>query len=215
MYAARISVLALLLLPVLCTASAAQTDDENRPGAKRPGFTLAVDVGGIHYDLDDQVTDQFLAQGIDLSTDGGGGGLVFGYSWRNEFALELAVFGAGLGTGRSGVEAGIGQFEVGFRVPLLTRHRVAPYLSGHLGGTALGLSGDAVEDTAVVGGSTGIGTGIEVHLGRRWAVDFGYRFSLVNFGEGEVELADGSEQTIDLDGTGRVHRWAVRTTFSF
>jgi opacity protein-like surface antigen len=218
MNTSRFLLLAALLtfLPGLAAAQTAESEpDPNRPGAKRPGFYLAIDVGGISYDLDDVVEERFTAQGINLSSSASGGGLVFGYSWRNEFALELEFYGSGVSTGRTDVEAGFGQMDIGVRVPLLPQNRIAPYLSGHLGGVVLGFSGDFVNDRAVYGGSTGLGAGVEIHLGRRWALDFGYRFSLVDFKGETIEISGSPDQEIDIDGTGRVHRWALRTTFSF
>lgn len=205
----------LTVVPGLALAQDEPADDENRPGVKRPGFYLAADLGGATWSLSDEVTDRFEQVGIDLADHGNGFGLALGYSWRNEFAMELQAFGAAASTGNADVDAGLGQFDLAFRAPLLTRSRLAPYLEGHLGGTVLGLSGDAIEDRAVFGGSTGVGGGLEVHVGRRWALDFGYRFSLVSFQEESVDVAGGGTETVDIDGTGRVHRLIMRVVFSF
>jgi opacity protein-like surface antigen len=206
---------ALLLVPGLVHAQDGTTDDANRPGAKRPGFYLAADIGGAAYSLDDAIGDRLDEDVIDLSDSGNGFGLALGYSWRNEFALELQAFGAALSTGNTDIDAGLGQFDLAFRAPLLPRSRLAPYLEAHLGGTVLGLEGDGINDRAVFGGTTGVGGGLEVHLGRRWALDFGYRFSLVSFQEETIERADGGDEDFEIDGTGHVHRLVLRTVFSF
>ena len=206
---------ALALVPGSALAQDEVVDDENRPGAKRPGFYLAADIGAAAWSLDDAVSDRFEESGIELADHGNGFGMALGYSWRNEFAMELQFFGTAASTGSTDVEAGLGQFDLAFRAPLLTRSRVAPYLEAHLGGTVLGFSGDAVEDRAVFGGHTGVGAGLEVHLGRRWALDFGYRFSLVSFQEETIELATGGYDDVDIDGSGQVHRLILRTVFSF
>ena len=211
----------LLILAAILTAlpalAFAQTEepDENRPGAKRPGFYLGIDFSGATYDLDDAVMERLTENGIDLSASANGGGFIVGYSWRNEFNLELQMLGANVNTGNPDVDAGLGQFNIGVHVPLLPKHRVAPYLSGHLGGTVLGFGGDAVENVSVYGGNTGVGAGVEVHLGRRWALDFGYQFSLIDFQGETIELSTGQEREVEIDGSGRMHRWAIRTVFSF
>jgi opacity protein-like surface antigen len=200
------------------TARAEDADpapDPNRPGAKRPGFYLGLDVGGIAFDLDDVVSDRFTSRGVVFSDNANGGGLAAGYSWRNEFALELQFFGADVSTGRTDLDAGLTQAAIAFRVPLLPSHRLAPYLGGHLGGVALRFSGSTIGDQAVLGGSTGLAAGMEVHLGRRWAVDFGYQFSLVDFQREAIDVSGDGTEEFDIEGTGRLHRWAIRTTFSF
>ncbi len=205
----------MALVPGAVMAQESPASDDDFPGSKRPGFYLSADLGGLVYDLDDAVSDRFTQNGIDLSDHANGFGLALGYSWHNEFALEIELYGAGVSTGTADIDAALVKFDLIFRVPLLKRQRLAPYLEGHLGSTGLGFEGSGVEDRVVYGGHTGAGAGLEIHLARRWALDFGYRFSLVSFQEESIELRNGGTDEIEIDGTGRVHRWVMATTFSF
>lgn len=205
---------ALLVLLASPAFGQADADDTNRPGSCRPGFYLGLDVGGAAYRLDDSVEDRFTAQGIELSNNANGIGIAVGYSWRNELALELQLFVAPVSSEGKDVEAGLAQFDLAVRAPLLPRRNVSPYLEGHVGGVALGFSGDAIEDQGVYGGSTGLGTGVEVHFARHWAVDLGYQFTLVDYRRASIDVA-GSTSEIDIEGGGQIHRLVLRTVFSF
>lgn len=209
-------VLALTVLPMTAFAQmdAPTSPSSSRPGAARPGFYIGLDVGGAAFSLDDNVEERFEELDLDLGSTANGGGLFFGYSWSNSFALELQLNGGTVATGDTDIEAGLADFMIAVRAPLMPQARVSPYMEGHVGGAVVAFSGDGIEDRAVLGGATGIGGGVEFHLSRRFAIDFGYRFSMINFEQEVIDTASGDEE-IDIDGSGHMHRWSVRTTFSF
>jgi opacity protein-like surface antigen len=64
------------------------------------------------------------------------------------------------------------------------------------------------------GGHNGLGAGVEIHLHRHWALDFGYQFSLIDF-ERETFTAPRGDREVELEGKGRAHRVEVRTVLSF
>lgn len=191
-----------------------QSTQSARPGSARAGFYMALDMGSASYDLDDLVTSSFADLDLELAESANGGGLVLGWSWSEELALELHLFGGEVSTDRSDVEAALFEADLALRVPLRPRQRVAPYVEGHLGVAGLSFHGDAIEERAVFGGTTGLGGGVEYHVSRRWSVDLGYRFSLIDFEREAIDTVDGSRE-FDIEGTGRVHRMVLRTAFSF
>lgn len=191
-----------------------QSPTSARPGSARPGFYMALDLGSASYDLDDLVASSFEDLDLDLSESANGGGLMLGWSWNEELALELQLFGGEVSTNRSDVDAALFEADLALRVPLMPRRRVAPYVEGHLGVAGLAFEGDAIDDRVVFGGTTGLGGGVEFHVSRRWSVDLGYRFSLVDFEREAIDTVDGDRE-FDIEGTGRVHRMVLRTAFSF
>lgn len=213
---APILLLALTILPVNAFAQADEplTVDPVRPGAARPGLYLGLDTGVTDLDLDDGVKQRFEEAGLALSPNGAGGGVFLGYSWSNEFALELQLNGSNMSAGDVDLESGLGEFVLAARAPLRLRSRVSPYLQGHLGVGVIAFSGSEIDDRALVGGMTGIGGGVEVHLTRHFAVDFGYRFSVINYQQEILETETGDEE-IDFDGSARSHRFMMRGSFSF
>lgn len=205
---------AVLLLCVSAASADAPADDDSRPGSKRPGFYIALDLGAAAFDLDDLVQTRFEDLDLELSESANGGGLALGWSFRDELALELQLFGGEVSSDRSDVEAALFQADLALRLPLRPRERVSPYLEGHLGTSGLVFSGDAIDNRVVFGANTGIGVGTEVHVGRRWAFDLGYRFSIIDFRREAIETRDGDRE-FDIEGTGLVHRVVIRTVFSF
>lgn len=219
------SLLPMLLLAaaLVCAAQLARAEvvapepqdtPSARPGSARPGFYMAIDVGGAAYDLDGLVESRFEDLNLELAESANGGSLVLGWSWSEELALELQLFGGEVSSDRSDVEAMLFEADLALRVPLRPRERVSPYVEGHLGVAGLGFSGDAIDDRVVFGSTTGLGGGVEFHVSRRWAFDLGYRFSLIDF-EREAIETDTGDREFDIEGTGRVHRFVLRTTFSF
>ncbi|HKK72860.1 MAG TPA: outer membrane beta-barrel protein [Candidatus Krumholzibacteria bacterium] len=211
--------LLLILLPAAAAAQTAPvehafTEPTERPGSARPGPYVTLGLGGFGFDLDDEVADRFADLDIDLGETANGGSLAVGWSWSNEFALELRAGGGEVETANPDVESIFGQLALAARAPLAPRARVAPYLEAALGFSVLGFTGDGIEDRALSGGHTGLGGGVEIHLHRRWAVDFGYQFSLIDFEQETLSTTSGDRE-IELDGSGRAHRFEVRTVFSF
>ncbi len=183
-------------------------------GSARPGFYTALELGGSSLDLDAVVDQRLSDLPFALSQDGGGAELAIGYSFGRSFGLELVLGGRDLAADLDGASATLGEVLLEARAPLRTHGRVVPYLSGHLGGMALEVSGNGFADRTLSGAVSGIGAGTEIHLSRRWAMDFGYRFSLIDFENETLDTIDG-EREIDLDGAGRVHRWGMRMVYSF
>lgn len=167
----------------------------------------SIEFGGAALDLDDEVAARFEDLQIDLASTGSRAALALGWSWSDQLTLELGLGGGPLATGDPEIDAALGVLALELIVPLRPNERVAPYLAGHLGGAVLSLDGDA---RRLGGGAMGVGTGVEIRVARHWAFDFGYRFSVVDF---ERERVDGRE--LDLDGSGRVQRWGVRTVWRF
>lgn len=202
-------IIALTLIAVsLAMAPSALAQDA------RPGFYTALEFGSVAYSLDDKVEDRLGELGLNLSDEGNGGGLAVGYLFDRDFALELGFTGRDLSTGDPAIDAALVQLNVEVIAPLKPGMRVSPYVAGQLGATVIGFQGDRVQDRAFVGASMGLGGGVGVQLSDHFGLDFSYRASVVDFKEESLEV-DGGTETIDLEGSGRIHSWGMRVVYSF
>lgn len=191
------------------------TNFSTRPGAARPGWYLGLATGGAALSLDDAVEERFADLDLDLSRTGTGGGIFVGYSFSNRLNLELRVSGREFSTGRDDIDAHYGELVLEVVAPLLPEARVSPYLAGSMGGAGLGFEGRGIEDRTLVAVQAGFGGGVEVHLSRRFALDFQYRVAVQRYEDEVLELEDGSEETLDFDGSGVSQLWGMRVVFSF
>jgi hypothetical protein len=211
--------LLLILLPAAASAQTAPvehafTEPTERPGSARPGPYVTLGFRSFGLDLDRLVTDRFADLDMDLGDTARGAGLAIGWSWVSDFALELRASAGEVETANRDIEALFVQLAVAARAPLMPEARVSPYLEAELGISALGFIIDSREERVFSGGHNGLGAGVEIHLHRHWALDFGYQFSLIDF-ERETFTAPRGDREVELEGKGRAHRVEVRTVLSF
>jgi len=214
-------VFALTLLPLTAAAqddrpvTMAEVQQMIRPGSARPGFYLGLSSGGTSLELGDTVEQRLRDANLSISESGAGGGIFVGYSWSNDFALEFQINGSNMSVSQDNdFETGLAEVLLAVRAPLMPAARVSPYLEGHAGLGVIAFSGSEIEDRAILGGMTGIGGGAEIHLSRHFALDFGYRFSIVNYEQEVIETENGDDE-IDFDGSAQTHRIMFRGVYSF
>jgi Outer membrane protein beta-barrel domain len=206
-----------LLLPasLIQTSWAQSTSAGDAPGAARPGWYLGLGAGGAALSLDDAVEQRFSSLNVDLSETGQGGSLFVGYSFSNRLNLELNLSGRELTTGRNDIEATLVGFDIVAIAPLMPQARVSPYLLGSVGGGGLVFMGDGIDDKSLVAGQVGIGGGVELHVSRRFSLDFDYRVAVQHYQEEVLDLRVGGDQRVDFEGSGVAQRWGMRVVFSF
>jgi opacity protein-like surface antigen len=179
-------------------------------GGARPGFYLALGWVGTHLSLDDEAQQAFEDAGISFDPQGRGAQFQMGYAFNEVFALELQFTGLNHDADIEDVEVTSGFAQLEAVTNLVTHGHVRPYLAGGIGGAAVEAGG-----TRIDGGQVTAGGGLEIHVSRRFALAFHYRYAIQNYETATLQLDETLREEIELDASGHSHIYGLRLAFSF
>ncbi len=178
--------IATLLCVTVTTNAPAQVEDRDN------GFYLGLRLGTSHLPIDKNSDDTFR-----IDADGGGLGLLAGYSFNRVFSLELDLSGGAHRTSVFDVDATFGALRVWAHYRFRPGQAFRPYMKGGLGAYGFGIQ-DKSDRVTITGGGVPLGIGFDYFFNPRFSLGLDVIYNVIEYNKFNVELGSSSV-SFDID----------------